>query len=354
MVPSLSSCRTPPTATATYQIRVHGECLPGDDAVRASWIRRMFPDHIVESARIAGQWSLSLRMPDDPCWYVDPDLDEGLRWWSPGTTAADVPFACRREARFQLSMLDSWSLVAWSRWLRDERDLDRLPRTLVILHADEHDDLASPHLVSTGRGWTDLLTGHEFDVFDPDSVTAAVVSGAVGIASFVVPLFHAGFTVQVRHLRATAPRSARPRTLGLAPGRLEDPALGEGVFRPCVRSSEAEDAGSYTWTCSPAEWVRDVPEGDTVLLHLDLDYLNNRFDGSPRWASRSDRHDPPEPVVLRALDHLLSALRDSNTLARSVDTSVALSPGFFPAELWAAAVTRLDKQLGASATREHP
>jgi hypothetical protein len=323
------------------------DCLPDDDQLRASWLRRLFPDHVVRSGRKEDRWHLELAWPKDHDWYVDPRLEQGLRWWSPSFDITDIPSAHRDLGGYQLSMLDSWSLLAWSRWLRAQAETGAPPGQLVLLHVDEHDDLMTPHLSSTGGAWRDILTARDFDLLEPESVAGAVASGAVGIASFIVPLLHFGPTVHIRHLAASGASSWQPRTCGLARAHLQDPALGAGVYRPCLRPVEprSPEAPTYTVTRSLQSWLADLPPGP-VFLHIDLDYLNNRYDGDSHWPARSPRHDPAVAEALATLDALFSALHVSGTWERIVNTTVALSPGFFPAELWQIAVERLDDHFG--------
>src|SRR5688572_5848703 len=92
-------------------------CLPEDDGERALCLERSFRDHRAQSTRTPDGWAISLVRPDDAEFYIDPRLDEGLRWWGPNTRVSDIPLAVRRTSGFQLSLADSWSLLSWSEWL---------------------------------------------------------------------------------------------------------------------------------------------------------------------------------------------------------------------------------------------
>jgi hypothetical protein len=81
----------------------------------------------------------------------------------------------------------------------------------------------------------------------------------------------------------------------------------------------------------------DVP----TLLHIDLDYFNNRFNGDSDWELHSSRHDPTSHEIMSAIDLVFNTLAVRGIFDRIVDITVALSPGFFPAEFWSLAIERI-------------
>jgi hypothetical protein len=82
-----------------------------------------------------------------------------------------------------------------------------------------------------------------------------------------------------------------------------------------------------------------------ALLHIDLDFFNNRYNGDSNWRTRPNRHDPPLADILASVDGVFTALAASGVAERVVDMSVAISPRFFPAEFWEPTV----KAIGAYA-----
>lgn len=90
--------------------------------------------------------------------------------------------------------------------------------------------------------------------------------------------------------------------------------------------------GSYTLTSSLNNWLDDLPKESVLLLHVDGDYFNNRYDGDSDWQTHALIHDPPEKQVQRSINEFCDALQSLD--GRINDMTVALSPGFFPAEYW--------------------
>lgn len=327
------------------------DLLPDEPNLRARRLRRLFPDHATHSVLVNKRWAVALHRPTDFEHFVDEHIQEGLSWWSSkGLAPAEVPLAVRHEERFQLSLHDSWTLLAWSQWLAARAAGGTLPDEILILHVDQHDDLESPHLwslSSEATSWVDALTGKVMRVNAPVEVAAAIESGAVGIASWMAPFLFAVPFVHLHHLRATARFTSVAGDYRLERALLPDCDLDPSERRPALRPVESDRASvpgrpfvDLRVALDRYAWLRDVPRVPT-LLHIDCDYFNNRYDGNADWRMHRMHHDPTWPVIKRNIDELFSALEAAGVFPHLVDVTVALSPGFFPAELWAVTVERL-------------
>ena len=102
--------------------------------------------------------------------------------------------------------------------------------------------------------------------------------------------------------------------------------------------------GRYRATNDLNDWLADIGDGP-VLLHVDMDYFNNRYDGDGDWIDRMRRLDPPLDAVLAQIDKVAAAMEHGGLIDRIEDAAVAFSPGFFPAELWQPAERRLRERL---------
>jgi len=160
-----------------------------------------------------GRWRIIVRPFDKAEMHVDPRLSEGLAWWDPRTRLTDMPYAVRRKGASQLSLEDAWTALSWSHWLRSHGT-----DAMTILHVDDHDDLMAP-LLTLDHGdasWTDIVTGDPVRLADPDSVTAAVNSAAIGVAGFFTPFVHEVSNGEIRHLCATRYSRTRTQRLGVS------------------------------------------------------------------------------------------------------------------------------------------
>lgn len=322
--------------------------LPEDTEPRRRLLDAYFPRRLAEAERRAdGRWDITLRPFDEDEMHVDPRLREGLDWWESGLDLTGIATAVRREGTSQLSLEDSWTALAWSHWLAGAGG-----DPMTILHVDDHDDLMAPLLARDGEnGWEDLVTNDPVDLQDPPSVHDAIVSGAIGVAGFFTPFVHEVPSGEVRHLCASAYAETRRGRFRLIPQTQDDDLLRPGAQRPGARLAPAADfpavGWSYSATSSCEQWLSDLPDGP-LLLHVDFDYFCNRFNGDSDWSSAPARNDASEDEVLARVDAIAAAIADASVGHRVAAVSGALSPGFFPAEMWAATVSRLAVGLSQS------
>jgi hypothetical protein len=337
------------------EIVVSHDRLPSGEIERSTFLKRYFCELAVTAKETADGWSLSLGRPTREDFYIDPELARGLEWWSDRYGKVDVagiPFAVHAKPGLQLSLNDSWTIYSWSRWLKDSGAPGTGPDTITLLHLDDHDDLMSPRLLIERDAWLDPISQHAVDLWKPDTLESAIRSGAIGIGSFMAPLLHHLPSVDVRHLCSTEYAKERQGPYLVRPVSLPDDLLAPGSSRPAVelrRVEEAPDARGeeghpYLVTDDLDTWLAGLPEGP-VLVHIDMDYFNNRFNGDSDWVDYGPKYDPPLHDVLARIDQVFRALEVGGIVERIEDFAVALSPGFFPADLWAPSIERIEAHV---------
>jgi hypothetical protein len=166
------------------------------------------------------------------------------------------------------------------------------------------------------------------------------------MGSFLTPVLHRHSEADVRQL-GQAPKVRATVDCAFELGTEVDDFLEPGALRPSVALRETNPGtgpGRYRTTADPEKWVENVGPGP-VLLHVDMDYFNNRYDGDGDWRDRPEILDPDLDEVLVQVDRLTASLRSAGLVSRIEDAVIAFSPGFFPAELWEAADTRLQQGL---------
>lgn len=330
----------------TLSVSIPAQRLPADPARRDQVLTQYFADRVPYSVPDGnGDWRVTVGAAPTAEFYIDPRLDEGLRWW--GCTVADIPFAYRTTRGAFLSLSDAWTLLSISQWLASQNEL---PRHVTVIHVDDHDDLMCPRLGIHDGQFTDLITGRTMSVHDPSSVADAINSSAIGMGSFLAPLLHTLPSVDIRHLCDTAYARTRADRFWLVRGTEADEILALGTQRPSVRiipvvdssSAPEQTAGTYQVNDDETRLLADIHDGP-ILLHIDLDFFNNRFNGDSDWAHHKHRHDPTDDQVMRRVERLVATLTPLRH--RIVDVEIGISPGFFPAELWAPVCDTLIDQL---------
>lgn len=337
------------------EVIVARDLLPEEEEERGRFLKKYFCELAVSSREVSDGWSLTIGRPDRDDFYIDPNLAGGLEWWSEKFGPVDVagiPFAVHRRPGMQLSLNDSWTIYSWSRWLKGGAP-GRKPESLTLLHLDDHDDLMPPRVLMEGGALLDPITGLMIDLWKPESVESAVRSGAIGIGSFMSPLLHLLPNVHVRHLCSTEYAKNRQGPHIVRPVRVVDELLAPGSARPALellQAGESHGAAShgdghpYDVTDDLAGWLKDLPDGP-VLIHVDMDYFNNRFNGDSDWVDYGPKYDPPLADVLRRVDEVFDSLAGGGVAERVRDFAVALSPGFFPADLWAPTIGRIEQRV---------
>ncbi|MBA1138721.1 hypothetical protein H0241_00425 [Mesorhizobium sp. CCANP35] len=318
--------------------------LPISKSSRHAVLRDYFCDKDAEAVLGGAGWRLSLMWPDGLDRHVDPRLQQGLAWWGGDVTLPTMATARTRKGHVLSALYDSWTLQSWSEWVHasgicpDEH--------VLILHVDDHRDLASPRLFEENGRWKDPITGSFCDLEDPGSVTAAIESGAIGMGSFLTPFLHGFRQAEVRQL-CQPPKVLSTQDFAIELATQRDDLLEPGRSRPAVELAPVArqtGPGRYRVTPDLADWLETLPDQPTVL-HIDMDYFNNRYDGDTNWESRLNLFDPPMECILEKIDDLTAALAGSGLGSRLVDIVVAYSPGFFPAEYWEEAADRLIPEL---------
>jgi hypothetical protein len=82
-------------------------------------------------------------------------------------------------------------------------------------------------------------------------------------------------------------------------------------------------------------YLGDEVFADTrILLHIDLDFFNNRYDANPASVRTASRHDPALLMCTKKFESLLDQLLASGRVSQIENVAIAISPGFTPSELW--------------------
>lgn len=322
-------------------LRIPLNRLPLSAIARQAELRDYFCDKDAQANQTNDGWELSLAWPDGAERHVDPNLEQGLVWWGDGVARPTMALAQRRSGRILTSLYDTWTLHSWSEWIARCRPSDQ--DSIIVLHVDDHRDLAAPRLFFEENGFRDPLTGAQVDLTDPDSVRDSILSGALGMGSFLTPFLHRYPNAEVRHL-CQPPKVTTTIDHCIEPTFEFDTLIQPDARRPAIRlnpqSAKTTGPGRYRITPDPKDWLDSLGSGP-VLLHIDMDYFNNRYDGDSDWAERGRHFDPPFEQVAIRIDEMCGALAASGLGPRIEDVVVSYSPGFFPAEFWRDADSRL-------------
>ncbi len=325
-------------------IYLNREQLPDNSISRQQLLSRYFQRQEIKLEAIKNGWHVQTSWTPNPDYYIDPSLNQGLDSWTSPINTATIPLAVSQDDGFLLALNDCWSLLSWSLKLNEWQQQGTQTKKINIIHLDSHTDMNSPRLSLNQDGsWQDLLTGEQFDVLDPNSVSQAVMSGAIGIGSFISPLIACNIDIDLFHLSPAQHFRYQPDQYSLTLDYERDDPLFETAIRPKLIVGHTHSNSNYTLTDDLTAICKAIDNHYPVLLHIDLDYFNNRFDGRPDWQGVTSRHDPSIAHVLEQVDFVFHQLRESNI--ELADICVGVSPGFFPAEFWQATLKQIRKHV---------
>ena len=312
--------------------------LPKKESDWYSFLRDYFCDKDVLISRDGEKIKLEIEWSSDALRYIDPNLSIGLDWWGGGVSYSSMWAASRRNGKVHTMLYDTWTLHGWSKWLET---FQGSVNDVVILHVDDHRDLSTPRLVILDNIQVDAITKKPVSIRDPSSIAEAISSGAIGIGSFLTPFVREFPQITVRHL-CQPPKNTADVFARLVPTTQSDVLLHPNAVRPGIKVDTEKciftESFGYFSTNNLDTWSQGL-EGRPVLLHIDMDYFNNRYDGDSDWKTFEEHLDPNLSSILVQIDVLTDVLASSK--ADIQDVAIAYSPGFFPAEFWAECDVRL-------------
>jgi len=318
-------------------LRVRKSSLPENEIKRQCFVEEYFPEHLATVTDKGDHFEIRLERPSSPygSYMLEPEIYEKLRWWNPGTRVRDIPVEKRFLNRGIFAMEDQWSPLSWSMYFQKRGGI---LEELILLHVDDHKDMMSPRIGKSSEGeYFDLITKSYFSLLDPESVTSAILSGALGKGSILSPLIWQVEKIHVRHLTVRPD----PYAYLLKKTPVQDTILGDSLSRISLQQKEIEEGDSlppstsnYIATSNIDTWPNHLPDGVPIFLHIDMDFFNNRFDGNSAWREADRCHDPSLEMQQILVKKIFDVLKDRNLEERIVDVSLCLSPSFFPAEFW--------------------
>jgi len=317
--------------------------------VPRDFIEDYFPDHLPTATKKEKGYEVRLERPSSPygSFMYDDQIRNGLTWWRPKTRIRDIAAEYRLYNQGILALEEQWVPLSWSYRFSN---MGAIPKELILLHLDDHQDMMPPRIGKRLDGrLVDYITHEVVDLSNPETVKSAIQSGAIGKGSILTPLIHQVQKIHVRHLTH---RLSQSKLYKINPVTTADAILFQKESRLGLQLSDTSwknlaRESNYVVTPHIDVWLQQLPENVPIFLHFDLDYFNNRFDGSSSWESEpSSRHfDPRFSKQKTDLKNIIKKLGGLNLQNRVLDTSIGISPGFYPAEFWEPMVNEIFKEL---------
>ncbi|AIK96244.1 hypothetical protein [Candidatus Odyssella acanthamoebae] len=319
-------------------LRLGKDSLPKEESERIETLEEYFTEHLPTAMDKEDYWEVRLERPSTPygSYMHDPQIRQGLEWWRPGTRVRNIPSEKRFLERGLFALEDQWIPLSWSHYFQRNGSF---PQELILLHIDDHQDMMAPRIGKRLDGrYVDFITGDHFSLLKPETVEAAIVSGALGKGSILTPLIWQLEKIHVRHLTL---RPTPYTNYALKKALQQDTILGEPLQRISIQCENTErdtllSSSNYIATSNIDTWLSFIPDNVAIFLHIDMDFFNNRFDGDSSWQEDKGRriHDPSLNEQQKLLKDIFAGIKRQSLHQRIIDVSICLSPSFFPAEFW--------------------
>jgi hypothetical protein len=280
--------------------------------------------------------ALRLLGPEMTYHQVDPYLSETLTNFRQSMTSVDILAYRLSTERFDLYFEDSWTGAFIAKRFQEQRQHDEL----VLIHLDDHTDMMPTLLYRSEEGLIDPTSGVRFDPTSCRDWEAAIYSGAVNIGNYLTPFYFSASNVHIRHLNNSiecgdlchvARTSCRYELI-----------LDKQFAAICKTNSYTpESVGTYLVGSNPDKVLAGAPRAWT-LVHIDLDYFINDFNGAFRGEGYV-----PDPMLrtdaLRKMNRFFCSLGRLNPI---VDRwLIATSPGFCSAVHWKWLLSEIETRI---------
>jgi hypothetical protein len=284
--------------------------------------------------------------PAMPHHAYDPFLPTELTRLQPDLRIEQVPSFRRNCATYDLCLEDSWSGYFVARWLRASAGVE----DVVFIHCDHHTDMMPSLLARCGDGLIATTGGGTVDLNDEEDWAKAIASGEIGIGTFVTALFYLRHRLHVRHVNNYSTSAYATYAVARAIQHYpEIPGKGFAIVRKRMLGAW-DSVGTYRGGCDAARVLVDLPAGK-VIVHIDLDYLINDFNGNPTPEGWSPNLRDREVAAAK-----IEALVDAPTRAsvRVERWIVATSPGFCSAFHWTWLLEEIERAIVRLSVNDAP
>lgn len=329
------------TKNNIVSIKVNKEAFSFDSHINYQKIVDTFSDFDLISVKHISKKCIQLKLKRLDYTHCE-DISNGLNLFSIGPK--EVKDYCKITKKNCLCLSECWLPYAWS-VIRSKENFEI--KHLTIIHIDDHSDLMSPLISYNGIWCTDLLTQQPVKFDNPDSIKSAVKSGAITIGSMLTPIINSVENVKVVHLKQDSIKkmqfkmtfeSVLDSTFYKKTHRLNInylPIITENQFdKLYIKTSEISDLFSL------------LDKHTKILLHIDMDYFNNRFNGSTSWKQdRSFLHDPDLEIQKKVMLILCNELGKLNKTHHIDYVFLGMSPSFYPVEFWRSGLSFLFQML---------
>lgn len=320
-----------------YNLKIKKNYLPSNLDEMDSILNTYFNNFDIFYRDKKSYWDIKLQKK---VYTYCEDMTVGLKLLNIDQTFCDEFYLSSPERCFCLS--EAWIPYAWSLFL--EKNLET--KRLTIIHIDEHSDLMSPFIQLENKIYTNMLSNEVINFNNPASIMRAIDSGAIYIGSMLTPIVLSVQNVIVIHIK----QNVKTKIHNMYISTQLDNFIHKESNRVIVNITEKYKnklGNVYLQTSDYRLIEKFILKDSIIILHIDMDYFNNRYNGSTNWRNEAINNDYSFNEQCKQIDLLcyyISKLKKYN-----IDCLyIGVSPSFYPVEFWETGISYLIHKLGNS------
>jgi len=220
---------------------------------------------------------------------------------------------------------------------------DTVTKKTAIIHIDDHSDLMKPFISLESGRFRNILSNQTDDTLTPEFLKDAIDTGAITIGSMLTTIIFSLERFNIYHLK----RDAEEKRTGIVKRSFPDTIIPNSK-RIGIEFQEGFTDSIYYLTSSINSVLSNLQGEEQCILHIDMDYFNNRYNGSTSWQLDDNGKDFPMDEQKQRMREIASSLKMINGLVPIKYILIGLSPSFYPAEYWEEGLCFLLRELDNS------
>lgn len=265
------------------------------------------------------------------------DISQGLDFL--GISIKEVNDYCVISDNMALCLSENWLAYAFV-FLTERDHYDKI--AMNIIHIDDHSDLMSPFIYNHKEKFYDMLSGNEVIFNKSKSLKKAVQSGAITIGSMLTAIIYAMEYANIIHIK----KNAISQEFSILKDKISDHILHKGCQRIIIKKiNSCNKANKYFVTDNWNDLEKRINPEYPSLLHIDMDYFNNRYNASTSWMENKITNNPDIMQQKQEIDRLINTIKKITKITEIKYVLIGISPSFYPVEYWESGLNYLTENL---------
>lgn len=253
---------------------------------------------------------------------------------------SDVNKFCHITNNVCLCLSENWIPYAWTKILPE---LDIKNNIFNLIHVDDHSDMMSPYIYTSENEFYDLLTNQKIDFSDIISMKNTIKKGAITIGSMLTPIIYTVNNINILHYK----KNILEESFNFKKDTFIDSVLIQNAQRIKISLEKNKTNQNIYFKTSNFENIvyKCTETNNQCILHIDMDFFNNRYNGSTDWLKNKNINDSTFEEQKQEINNLCRFLKKINLTNPIRYIFIGLSPSFYPSEYWKKGLTYLLQNL---------